>query len=314
MTRVGNSDWEPASVPFRISIGDRPVFVTKLAVKVWRGEPLGQRPATPSPPADDNLDGPGGYYFPSFPVHDQLPRLTFAAGFVRFVSQQYRRFYANLAGPFDAYEARFSAKTRATLRRKVRKFAELSGDATDFRVFRTPAEFEAFRALAVPLSATTYQDRLLDAGLPDDDRFWASIGARAAADSVRGYLLCHHGNAVAYLCCPVTDGIVKYDFVGYAPEYRAHSPGTVLQWLALKDLMAERRFRMFDFTPGEGQHKEMFATDEVRCADVFLLRPSPGVLALLSARMAVEGRSTVAGSVAARFGLKSAIRRLLRGR
>jgi CelD/BcsL family acetyltransferase involved in cellulose biosynthesis len=313
MTRAVDAAWEPAPIPIRIFVSDRAVFSRRLFLKVWHGDFLSEPQTILAPPAGDDLDGIDGYYFPSYPLKRELPPLSLTGGYLRFVPQQYRHYYVELTAPFETYEANLSAKTRATLRRKVRKFDELSDDATDFRVFRTPHEFDAFRALAVPLSATTYQDRLLDAGLPDDDGFWASIRTRAAADGVRGYLLCHRGLAVAYLCCPVKDGIVRYDFVGYAPAYRDHSPGTVLQWLALRDLMAEARFRVFDFTPGEGQHKRTFATGHVPCADVFVLRPSAQTLALVCAKVAVEGTVAATGRLAGRLGLKSRLKRLIRG-
>ena len=46
----------------------------------------------------------------------------------------------------------------------------------------------------------------------------------------------------------VREGIVDYAYLGYDPDYLHLSVGTVLQWLALDSLFAERRFRFFDFT------------------------------------------------------------------
>ena len=54
-----------------------------------------------------------------------------------FVRQRYRRSYARLDQDFDAYLAGFSAKSRSTCRRKLRKFAERSGGALDLRCYRT---------------------------------------------------------------------------------------------------------------------------------------------------------------------------------
>ena len=41
-----------------------------------------------------------------------------------------------------------------------------------------------------------------------------------------------------------------------------------------QQLMAERRFRWFDFTEGDGQHKRLWATAAIDCADLLLLRPT----------------------------------------
>jgi hypothetical protein len=48
----------------------------------------------------------------------------------------------------------------------------------------------------------------------------------------------------------------------------------VLQLEAMRELMAERKFRLFDFTEGEGQHKRLFATGGVDCVDLLLMRPT----------------------------------------
>ncbi|MEM8725849.1 MAG: hypothetical protein AAGE86_10050, partial [Pseudomonadota bacterium] len=43
--------------------------------------------------------------------------------------QDYRRHYIDMAGTYQDYLARFSSKTRSTLRRKARKLAKEVGDA-----------------------------------------------------------------------------------------------------------------------------------------------------------------------------------------
>ena len=40
----------------------------------------------------------------------------------------------------------------------------------------------------------------------------------------------------------------------------------------MQSLFAEQRFAAFDFTEGEGQHKELFATRSRLCGDVYVLR------------------------------------------
>ena len=313
MIETAPSEWEAASVSLRVSVGDRPLATARLRTLIWRGSFLATPRGTPRPPKAKLPAAHHGYYFQSFPVAAPLTTVAFDQGYLRFVPQRYRRFYTDLSLSEDAYRARFSGKTRSTLRRRVRKFAELCGGKPDFRVYRTAEQLAEFRRLAVPLSSKTYQERLFRSGLPDDDAFWSDLARRADNDGVRAYLLCLRGAPVAYLCCSVHDGAVMYDFVGFAAEHREHAPGNVLQWLALSDLLAERKFRLFDFTPGEGPHKELFSTGWVECADVFFLRPTPRILLLVAAKLAVEGLATQAGAVAERLGVKSKLRAFLRG-
>jgi hypothetical protein len=47
----------------------------------------------------------------------------------------------------------------------------------------------------------------------------------------------------------------------------------------MRQLIEEGRFSLFDFTEGEGQHKLLFGTGTVECADLLLVRPTLGNLA-----------------------------------
>lgn len=133
----------------------------------------------------------------------------------------------------------------------------------------------AFLDDALQLSKKTYQHRLLDAGLPEDDAFRERMVRAAEANAARAWLLRIDGRAVAYLLCPAEGDVLLYEYVGYDPDFANLSVGMVLQWAALQELMEERTFHFFDFTPGDGQHKAQFASQRHECADVFVLTPTP---------------------------------------
>lgn len=224
------------------------------------------------------LDLPGlppradGYYLRALP-QDQADGIGGASGMRTFVRQAYPRHFADLTLGFDAYLSTFSSKSRSGLKRKAKKLAERSGGALDIRLYRNEAEIADFHRLARPLSALTYQERRLDAGLPDDP---GAMVALAAADRVRAWLLWLDGRPVAYLYAPGEGTTLRYAFLGYDPAVAEWSPGSVLQLEAMRMLMAERRFRWFDFTEGDGQHKRQFATGSIDSVDLLLLRPTVG--------------------------------------
>lgn len=270
-------------------------------------EALSGRPPALPPlgPQDD------GYLVSALPASlaDALARQT---GLRPFVRQRYQRSYARLDLGFEAYLAGFSAKSRSTVRRKVRKLEKRSGGALDVRSFRAPDEMVRFHAEARALSAQTYQERLLDAGLPDGPEALAEMQALAGADRARAWLLKVEGRPIAYLYAPAEGETLIYAHLGYDPDFAEYSPGTVLQFEALRELMDEQRFALFDFTEGDGQHKRQFATDGFDCLDLLLVRPTLANLAAGYALSAFDGavalakRGVVAGGGA---GLK---RRLAR--
>ena len=225
--------------------------------------------------------------------------------------QDYRRHYIDMAGSYDDYLARFSGKTRSTLRRKARKLAKDAGPYT-VSEHRTPAQIESFLAAALPLSAKTYQARLLDAGLPDSEEARREMLEAAQADRMRCFLLSVEGRAIAYLALPVRGRTLLYAHLGYDPDYAQLSPGTVLQLEALERLFAEDRFERFDFGEGEGAHKAMFGTDNVECSSFVLLDPSLANRALLGARGAFDSAIGTAKALAERTGALSKLRSALR--
>ena len=156
---------------------------------------------------------------------------------------------------------------------------------------------DEFHRLAFEVSEKTYQSRLLSSGLPGVDRFRARVDALRT----RGYVLWHAGKPVAYLFCPARDGNLLYEHVGYDPEYQRWSPGSVLQALALESLFAEGRFRTFDFTEGDGDHKRFFANRSVPCADLYYFRKSPRNVLIVGLHAGLRlGAAVRPGSGAAR--------------
>lgn len=293
-------------VPLNFRIGARTIgSVSRRLVK--RALSLNEALAGRAPAVDAARDG-DGYVLLSVP-EAALPALAVqSGGLLVQVRQRYRRYYTDLTGGFDAWWNTLSSNTRSGLKRKAKKLG-----AIDVRRYATPAELEEFHAIARRVSATTYQERLLDYGLPDDRAFRGAMLAEAAAGGVRAWLLFVDGEAVAYLYCPVRERVAIYEYVGHDPRCGDLSPGTVLHIEALRDLFADAAVDMFDFTEGESQHKRALATGDVACADVLLLKPTIANRAALAGLEAFD--ATVAGVKGAvmRLGLNDLANRLRRG-
>ncbi len=226
--------------------------------------------------------------------------------------QRYRRHYIDMAGCFSDYLAHFSSKTRSTFTRKRRKLEQLSGGALDIEEFRGRSGIERFFAEAIPVSRLTYQTRLLNAGLPEDEVASRAALELASQDRLRAFLLRTRGRAIAYLYLPVDGMTLIYAHLGYDPDFAKYSPGTVLQLEAMERLFAEERYRYFDFTEGEGAHKAMFGTDWVEACSFLLLRASWSNRLLLGSLEAFNLMVAKAKDLAERKGVLARVRRVLR--
>lgn len=252
--------------------------------------------------------------FHNVPLAAPLPRLATVPGAIRYVLDQAPSYYTSLDGTFDDYLATFSSKSRSTLQRKVRKFAELSGGVVDLRLYRKPQEMGSYHALARQVAARTYQERLFSGAIPGSPDFLRHIQALAAEDRIRGFLLFLNGQPIAYLHLPVhTNGTVEYEYLGYDPAHSNTSPGTVLLFLALQQLFSEPGLRYFDFSYGYGQTKEVFARGQYLRADIYYFSRTPYHFLAIYGHSALDSFSVRIGRVLERWGLKRAIKRLLRG-
>lgn len=301
---------EATSYDIRFIVGARKLFAVprKLVPVTWTLEELLDRPHAALPDCG-NADG---YQLSSVPAQAVDSLLARHDHWLVGGRRDYARHFIRMDGSFDDYLARFSGKTRSTLRRKARKFAELGDGTLNVGSYRTPAEIAEFLRLVRPLDARTYQARRLDAGLPQGEDAEREALQLAADDRLRAFLLFLGGEPVAYLYLPVVGRTLVYSYLGYSPEHAQRSPGTVLQLAALEQLFAERRFRYFDFTEGDGDHKAKFGTDSVDCASLVLLRPALPNRLLLGSLALFDGGVAVARTLAQKTGGIATARRLLR--
>jgi len=127
-----------------------------------------------------------GVYFSSFPAKNKIHTLAMERGYIRYSPFQYTRYYIVGDGTFEDYLSNFSSKSRSTLKRKVRKYDSFCNTGDNWKEYRTSEEMEEFYKLARSISEKTYQERLLDSGLPSKDWFKQSVESLAHEDSGQG--------------------------------------------------------------------------------------------------------------------------------
>jgi hypothetical protein len=87
-----------------------------------------------------------------------------------------------------------------------------------------------------------------------------------------------------------------------------------LQYLVFEALWRNKRFRLFDFTEGEGAHKEFFSTGSVLCADAYYLRFSLRNLILVGTHSSLVTLSRSAAVAVEKLALKARMKKWLRRR
>ncbi|MBF0485063.1 MAG: GNAT family N-acetyltransferase [Candidatus Omnitrophica bacterium] len=211
----------------------------------------------------------------AYPVQKPLARLRMISGYLRYSAFQYFHYYIEIQGSFSDYLQKFSHKARYNLLRTVRLYNEFCGNQKPWKEYCRAEEMDDFYHLASQVSEKTYQERVLDAGLPKGLKFFKKMKQLAAKNAVLGYILFHDTNPVAYIYCMVTDkSIVSYAYVGYDPKYAPWSPGRVLLYYLLENLFNKGVPCIFDFTRGGGPggHKDFFSNNKVLCAELYYFK------------------------------------------
>lgn len=307
--------WHLRPIPFKFQLSDWTLLSVSLPMQVRAERLVEQTPPveTLTPPMDDRLADSQGFLIRGLPVATELPILRRVGEYLCYVPLQYQHCYIDLGTSFEQYQQKFSSKTRSTINRKIKKFREHCGGALAWKTYKTPGEMREFFRHARAISKLTYQERLLDAGIPGDETFIAQAESLAAGDTVRAYILFDGERPVSYLYCPVQEGVLIYAYLGYDPEYMRLSVGTVLQWLAIEQLFEEGVFLYFDFTEGQSDHKRLFATHQRQCANVYLLRNTLRNAMVVQSHRLMNRVSNALGAAMDRLGVKAKLKRLLRG-
>jgi CelD/BcsL family acetyltransferase involved in cellulose biosynthesis len=306
-------DWHSFDFELKLYLGEFNLgrFVLPVQRRVFTLQEI--RSAITQPYVPELPPSSAGYLLSSIPQPCTERSASRQDGWLNYCLKSYLRSYIDMAGDFASYQAKFSSKTRSSIKRKVKKFAQQAG-GMDLRCYRSPSEIHTFFGLARPVSAASYQERLLDCGLPNDAGFMSRAVSAAKQDNIRAFLLFADGAPVSYLYCPVHDGVLEYAYLGYVPEYSRLSPGTVLQWLAMEQLFAEQRFTAFDFTEGDSEHKRFFSTHQVACSMQLVLKFTWKHRVLLSLHRFVESFSVSVTQTLDRLGLKQRIKKWIRSK
>jgi CelD/BcsL family acetyltransferase involved in cellulose biosynthesis len=308
------TQWQFRPIPFRFQLSDWTLFSVSIQLQVRMASPFTEAPSgdSLSPSTHELIDGSQGFLIRGLPIAAALRPIHRTGDYMRYVPLQYEHCYIDFSLSFENYQKKFSSKTRSTLNRKIKKYAEHCGGTIPWKSYQRPEEMRDFFRLARAVSKLTYQERLLDAGIPESEQFILQSESLAVDQRIRAYILFDDARPVAYLYCPVHKDVLIYSYLGYDPEYREMSVGTILQWLALEQLFKEDRFRYFDFTEGQSDHKRLFSTHQRFCANVFFVKNTFRNKVVIYSHLLMDRFSYWLGIVLDQMGVKARLKRLLR--
>jgi len=222
----------------------------------------------------EDLDGVEAAVIEAHPYDALPPPVSRVEGLIRYASFSETMFLVDLRGSFEHYLGKFKAKSRHNILRERRLFCEASNGVLECRAYSSPDEITEFRRIASAISAKTYQTRI-GLGFHDGSGSAETLAALAAQGTVRGYILYSGETPAAFAFCRINGSTIRYTNVGYDPEFRKWSPGSVLLVCLIERLFEESRFDWLDLEFGSWYgYKHHHSTHRVPFVQLWFLRPS----------------------------------------
>jgi CelD/BcsL family acetyltransferase involved in cellulose biosynthesis len=176
---------------------------------------------------------------------------------------------------FEAYLSKFKAKVRYNLKRQVRLLAEHGRGQLECMRIETAQQVPAFIRAAHAVARRSWQDERV---IPDIYRQLSKPGSLkdlAHRGLLRSYvLLCADRPCALVLGYQYRD-LYHYAEIAYDQSFRRFSPGTVLLYLLIEDLIRHRRPRCLNFGIGDAPYKHEFGNQQFEDASILLLRRTP---------------------------------------
>lgn len=216
-----------------------------------------------------------------------------------------------IAGDFEAYMGRFSAKHRKNLRRMIRLLQEAVPDGVQFVRITRPDEVDFYLRHAIALSRKTYQWNLLGLGLRLPELLRQRLEFQAANGWLRCYLLFCKEEPVSFIQGFQYAGRYYLDDMGYDPEWATYSAGKVLHLDVIEDLFRDNSPDIYDL--GEyGPHKDEFASEQYLQGRILLFRRGLYPAFLRLGHRAARAGTALSSLLLERLGWKKALKKIIR--
>lgn len=250
----------------------------------------------------------------SVPDRMDLAPLCRKGGMFTYQLYDYDRCWVTTEGDFEDYLASFSKTSRKGLRRRVKQLTSASGGDLDIRHFAEVDIMDSFHTDARAISAKTFQEKLMNDGLPADDAFRDDIRHKALRGHCYGSVLYLENQPISYLYCERQGAGWLAVYGGFDPAHAKLSPGTVHLVSILHQAFDDPDCASFDFGPGRSDYKHFFATDAVPSADILILRKTVRNWLIVNTHKALSGLTDGVSRLVERLNLKTLLRQKIRGR
>jgi CelD/BcsL family acetyltransferase involved in cellulose biosynthesis len=178
----------------------------------------------------------------------------------------------------ENYWQKFSSKSRSEFRRRARRFEHTFERVT--RAEDVPAFLDACRAIC----ERSWKMRHMGLRITADAREQTMFSQIAERGGFRGCLLSQGEVPVAFNIVVKSGRRLTWQETGFDDRFASDSPGQILFWLMLHDLITQDRPLSLDLGFGDGRHKQLFGNHRTVTAPLVVCRNDPATVLAVTCR------------------------------
>lgn len=180
----------------------------------------------------------------------------------------------NLPDSFDEYLGAFKHEKRNGLKRKVRRMKEANDGQLALERVSTVDQLARFEEAVRKISARSWKQEALAVPVPGIMNSEGALEDVARRGLLRSYLLQGKGGAIAFVLGYQYRDVFHYADIGFDQQGASLSPGNVLLFLLIKEIIENSTLKKINFGIEDGDYKRQFGNDHAIDASVLLLRPT----------------------------------------
>jgi hypothetical protein len=178
-----------------------------------------------------------------------------------------------LPDSFDAYLNKFGPKKRYNLKRQVRLLRDHAAGQLTFRRIERGEDVPFFLNAADGVARRSWQGARAPKEVINADEQWhRELLDLAERGLLRSYVLLSGHSPCAYVLGYQAGHVYHYVQIGYDQNFSRFSPGTVLLYLLIEDLIIHHKPGLVTFGFGDNAYKQQFGNVQVEGAHVILLK------------------------------------------
>jgi hypothetical protein len=236
---------------------------------------------------------------PSFLIRDHVPETS-------------QNHILRITGDFKQIHGQLSANLREQIRRKKKKInADFPGRA-EVVCYTQASDLETAIPHIEEIARKSYQ-RGLGVGFSDTESMRRRLRFCATKGWLRAYVAYLGGQPASFAIGTICNKTYTSDFLGFDPQYREYSVGTVLQSVLI-ERCCEEGVQVIDFSAGHADYKKRFGNATVTVTRVYVFAPHFKGIYLNGVKTLAAGATKVGKYILSTAGFLPKIKRVLRSR